>query len=200
MMTTIPHPALCGILLAAGGSSRLGEPKQILEWQGQSLVGRAADLLLEICGAGVTVVAGSEHQQVSRALADRSLSVVVNPDWETGMAGSLLCAIEAERPTACLAAMIMLCDQPLITRDDLCGLLDAWSDDTSRPSAAAYGGIVGVPAIIPLDILKGFRPQHPDNGAGVLLRARNDVRIVAMPHAAVDVDTPDDVININNIQ
>jgi molybdenum cofactor cytidylyltransferase len=192
-MTRAPQPLLCGLLLAAGGSKRFGEPKQLQEWQGQSLVKRAADLLLEVCGAGVTVVTGCHHRRVSDELLGRELNIVVNPDWDTGMAGSLSCGIEACQSGGSTAALILLCDQPLVSVDDLFNLVTAWSVDTTRPAAAGYSGIVGVPAIIPLATLNEFRQVQPDAGASALLRDQQDVRVIDMPHAAVDIDTPEDL-------
>ena len=92
-----PHPELAGLLLAAGGSSRLGQPKQLIEIQGVTLIERAADLLLKSCGAGVCVVLGHEHERIKEALGSRELNTVLNINWADGMAGSLLASTASNR-------------------------------------------------------------------------------------------------------
>ncbi len=74
---------LAGVILAAGGSSRLGQPKQLLSWQGETLVRRAVQASLSLCGAGVTVVTGAFADDVVQALHDCPVSFVNNPDWQS---------------------------------------------------------------------------------------------------------------------
>lgn len=193
MIKQLPHPELAGILLAAGASSRLGEPKQLVRWRGQTLVEHSAALLCELCGAGVYVVTGAGHEQVAAALDNPGVEIVANPDWAEGMATSLRCGIDAAAGSRSKASLIMLCDQPLITSDDLHKLLDSWLCRPEVPVASLYSGISGVPAIIPAGILNGFRPVRPDQGAGMLLRESNNVQTVPVPNAAVDLDTQEDL-------
>jgi molybdenum cofactor cytidylyltransferase len=92
----------------------------------------------------------------------------------------------------------MLCDQPLVTSDDLARLADVWKNHPVSPAAASYSGVVGVPAIIPLNLLLIADMSEADGGARGLLRHREDVRAVDMPNAALDIDTPADLQNLTN--
>jgi CTP:molybdopterin cytidylyltransferase MocA len=195
-----PYENLTGLLLAAGGSRRLGQPKQLCIWQGQTLVERAADILLSVCGGGVTVVTGAESAAVARALGERRVNIVENLDWQSGMAGSLASGIASAAETGADGVLIMLCDQPLLTSDDVARLADFWTNHPVSPAASSYSGVVGVPAIIPLNLLLNSDMSETDGGARGLLRHREDVRVLDMPNAAVDIDTPADLQNLTNNQ
>jgi molybdenum cofactor cytidylyltransferase len=192
-----PYKNLAGLLLAAGGSSRLGQPKQLYVWQGQTLVERAADVLLSLCGGGVTVVTGAESAAVERVLGQRQLNIVENQDWQSGMAGSLASGIAAAETDAD-GVLVMLCDQPQVTAADLARLAEVWKKHPASPVAASYSGVIGVPAIIPLNLLLIADLSEADGGARGLLRHREDVRAMDMPNAALDIDTPADLQNLTN--
>lgn len=193
-----PYENLAGLLLAAGGSSRLGQPKQLCVWQGQTLVERAADVLLPLCGGGVTVVTGAESAAVERVLGQRRLNIVENRGWQSGMAGSLASGVASAAEAGADGVLVMLCDQPLITFDDLARLADAWKNHPVSPAAASYSGVIGVPAIIPLNLLLIADLSEAEGGARGLLRHREDVRAVDMPNAALDIDTPTDLQTLTN--
>lgn len=192
------HENLAGLLLAAGGSSRLGRPKQLYVWRAQTLVERAADVLLSVCGGGVTVVTGAESAAVEQVLGQRPLNLVENRNWQTGLAGSLASGVASLTETDVDGVLVMLCDQPLITSADLVRLADVWKNHPASPAAARYSGVVGVPAIIPLSLLLSSEMGEADGGARGLLRQRDDVRAVDMPNAALDIDTPEDLQNLTN--
>jgi CTP:molybdopterin cytidylyltransferase MocA len=184
---------LQGVLLAAGGSRRLGRPKQLVEWQGMSLVRRAAELALMICDAGLVVVTGAEAQAVVAELASLDVQFTHNEHWEEGLGSSLRAGLGALSAGA-TATLLMVCDQPRINAEDLQALRSAWRQNPGRPAAAAYADTIGVPAIVPL----GFRDElinalAGDRGAGRWLGEQADVSAVAMPNAALDLDTEADL-------
>ena len=192
------HENLAGLLLAAGESSRLGQPKQLYVWQAQTLVERAADVLLSVCGGGVTVVTGAESAAVEQVLGQRPLNLVENRNWQTGLAGSLASGIASLAEADVEGVLVMLCDQPLVASEDLIRLTDVWKNHPASPVAARYSGVVGVPAVIPLSLLLSSEMGEADGGARGLLRRRDDVLAVDMPNAALDIDTPEDLQNLTN--
>lgn len=193
-MPMSPEPGkLAGIVLAAGSSERLGQPKQLVEWQGTTLVRRAAELALDVCNAGVSVVVGASSSQVTAELEGLSATIVYNNNWQTGMGSSLKAGIQASSKDAD-GLLLMLCDQPGIESDDLIRLVNVWQNQPDNPAAAAYSGTVGVPAILPAAMLPALDGISGDAGAGGLLRRYSDTSLVEMPSAAWDIDIATDLL------
>ena len=185
-----PQRHLAGILLAAGGSSRFGVPKQTVHYRGVPLVVRAARAALAVCPAGVTVVTGAAREEVAAALADLPVALCENSNWAAGLAGSMVRGLE-HVPAAATAVLFMLCDQPLVTAAELARLVLAWTAQPAVPAAAFYVGGAGVPAIFPRSFWPELRQLAGDRGAAELLRRHGDrLSLVAMPVAAADVDDP----------
>ena len=184
---------LAAVVLAAGGSARLGRPKQLLRHRGTPLIVKSARLALGVAGAGVTVVLGSEHMRL-RSLLRRDLTGVTavrNPQWHEGLATSLAAGLDGVSQTAA-ATLIMLVDQAMLDAADLARLAVCWRRRPGRPAAARYHGHAGVPAIIPRRWFKELSALEGDIGARRLLRQIGDLSLVDMPSAAFDVDTPAD--------
>src|SRR6476661_1956002 len=102
------------LLLAAGGSSRLGEPKQLIKYEGKSLLRRAADCALAAGCNETIVVLGAAAEACTRELEGLPVRVVINEAWERGMSSSIgagMSALEQIQPAA-EAVLITLCDQP----------------------------------------------------------------------------------------
>jgi molybdenum cofactor cytidylyltransferase len=192
----IPDDKLAGVLLAAGGATRFGRPKQLCEWRGKALVSCALDATRAVCGAGVVVVTGAAAAQVAECLQGSSVEIVHNGDWATGMASSLRQGIAAIDQAAVTGVLISLCDQPLVSAADLALLTAGWQARPGRIAAAAYNDTVGVPAIFPVALLDELTALQGDAGARKLLRDYTDISIVAMPAAGLDIDTPEDLARL----
>ncbi len=83
------HEPIAGIVLAAGGASRFGRPKQLLDWRGQPFVRAVAQTALAASLSPVVVVTGAYAEQVEAAVKDLPVTIVRNEEWESGQAGSL---------------------------------------------------------------------------------------------------------------
>ena len=185
------EPVLAGLLLAAGGSERLGQPKQLLSLHGESLVRRSAVMLLEQA-ADVLVVTGAEADSVREELRDLPVKPVHNGDWRAGMGGSIAAGMQSlgDEPDGVL---IMLCDQWCIDRGDLDSLFAAWQTEPSLITAAKWGENFGAPAIFPKSLFHDLRGLHGERGAKAIIGRQTDIRFVDMPHAGIDLDTPEDL-------
>ena len=189
-------PGLAGVILAAGESARLGQAKQLLEFNGRPLVRHAVAQALPVCRAGVFVVTGAHGDAVAAAVRDQSAECVHNADWQDGMAGSLRVAMTALDGTDCEAALLMVCDQPRVTTTDLAALAGLWQNAPFRATAAEYSGLPGVPAILPRSWFTRLSELEGDQGARRLLRESPDTQLLDMPHAAIDIDTLDDLTQL----
>ena len=180
------------LVLAAGGSARLGQPKQLLQYRGQSLVRRAAEAALNAGCSPVAVVAGERREEIAATLRGLSVMIVPNENWERGIGGSIRVGVEALK--SCAALIILACDQPHLTVDLIRALVDK-HEETNRPIiASAYAGTLGVPALFVHDCFERLLSLDDKQGAkSIILAQPNDVAQVAFPDGAVDIDTPNDL-------
>lgn len=186
------------ILLAAGGSSRLGQSKQLLQFDGVPLVRRQAELLLSLEPACVVVVSGAEQLAVEQALIGLPVQRVHNPNWPQGMGTSLACGIQA-MPERVRGALLLLCDQWRVTAEDLHGLVAAWQPEPTKAVSAEWGndsghGVAGAPAIFPRALFARLLKLQGDRGAQQLLKNfPGGTQHFNMPNAAFDIDVESDL-------
>jgi molybdenum cofactor cytidylyltransferase len=181
------------LVLAAGASRRLGQPKQLVKLAGRPALHGVVANAVALAGSAVTVVIGAHASELTRLLAHSSASVVVNRQWEEGMSSSIRRGLAA-LPSTCDAVLILLGDQVAVTADDLKRLAGAWKEQDSVIATATYDRHVGVPAIFPRICFSELAELRGDQGARKLLE-RHNYRLVRvpMPNAAIDLDTPEDL-------
>jgi molybdenum cofactor cytidylyltransferase len=191
-------PRIAAVILAAGGSSRLGRSKQLLRYRGVPLILRAIRLARQAAGSGVIVVIGDQRQRLRSVLRRRRpgirpprLTIVGNAHWGEGLASSLRAGIRAVPPGA-EAVLMLLVDQARLTSRDIERLVSEWRKRPSQPAAARYRDRIGVPAVIPRRWFRELATLDGDVGAREVLRRLDGVAPVEMPTAAFDVDTPAD--------
>jgi molybdenum cofactor cytidylyltransferase len=193
---TCPEAAGLGaVVLAAGPSSRLGQPKQLLEWEGEPLVRRAARTALDAGLWPVVVVLGARCDEVRAALAGMPLATVHNAAFAEGLAGSIRAGLHRLRvcAPAVKGAVLLACDQPLVDPAHL-GALATAAESAGKPIAAsAYAGTLGMPALFAASIFPELLRLQADAGARRVI-AREEARVTSVPLAGgeLDVDTPDD--------
>ena len=175
---------VAAIILAAGASSRLGEPKQLALLAGETLLARAVR-----CGsvAGcdpVVIVLGAEAARVREHCAFLSALVLTNEGWAEGMASSIRVGI-ASIAGRVDAAILMTCDQPAVSSSHLRQLI---ARDADQITASAYGGRRGVPAYFPACYFSELMRLTGDQGARELVAAAESIEL---PLGELDIDTPE---------
>ncbi len=187
---------VAAVVLAAGASTRLGRPKQLLLYEGEALVRRAVNAAIAAGASPVVVVLGANADAIAGELHDiDDVTPVINNHWRDGLAASLAAGVRAVLASAPQAdgILIAVCDQPLVDAAALQKLMREFRDD-QRLVAAEYSGTIGVPAIVGSEHFDALCSLAGDIGAGPWLRARSaSVARVPMCGAAIDLDTAGDL-------
>ena len=191
----MPEKSIGIVILAAGNSSRLGRPKQLLEYRGSTLLTR---LVLEASGAGtrpIAVVSGAVD--LSTAIAGLDVSIVENPRWSEGMASSISAGVAWMSEQAVDAAFIAVCDQPHVTASLFRAMLAARERDVKGIVACSYSGTTGIPVLFDRQYFALLQQLTGQEGAKKILHAHAaDVAIVPFPEGATDIDTEDDYFKL----
>lgn len=183
------------VVLAAGASTRLGRPKQLVDWQGTTLIARAARTALAAGIGPVFVVLGAEAEPCRKALSGLDVAVVTNPDWPLGISTSIRAGVDAAAARDdCGAVMLMTCDQPGVDAGHLRSLEAAWRAGSAM-AASAYGGTLGVPACFDRGRYADLRKLTGDQGARGLLAsaAPGEVAAIGSPRCEQDIDSASDI-------
>jgi molybdenum cofactor cytidylyltransferase len=181
------------VILAAGASSRLGRPKQLVQFQGRSLLRRAAETACASRAEEVLVVLGYDAPEMRSDLDGLRVRVLENPLWRDGIGSSIRHGITSLSPVS-EGALLMVCDQVRLTAGHLNALIDAFARTPDRPVASAYGGSPGVPALFPRALFGELLLLKGDRGAQRVLFAHEEELVtLPWPDGMLDVDTAPDV-------
>ena len=190
---------IAAVVLAAGDSSRLGRPKQLVEFRGRSLIRGAVEAAHGAGCSPVVVVLGAGAEAVRREIAPLEVRAVVNTEWREGMGASVRAGITelATVSDEIEAAVLTGCDQPWLCAGVLRRLIEAYrgrEDPTATMAACAYAGILGVPALFARGEFDRLAALEGDRGARDLLRAGDEgVVRISWPEGVRDVDLPEDL-------
>jgi molybdenum cofactor cytidylyltransferase len=183
-------------ILAAGASTRFGSPKQLVRIAGSPVLHELISSAAYVAGRSVTVVLGAHAREIAPALRQSAASVIVNREWQEGLASSIRVAVESA-PPRCDGLMLLLADQVAVTADDLRHLYAAWKRHPILVAAALFDGAPGLPAIFPRWALPGLLELRGDRDPKQVIRRNADQLVrIPMPNASVDIDTPEDLLAI----
>jgi molybdenum cofactor cytidylyltransferase len=179
------------VILAAGASTRLGRPKQLLTWQGKTLLQHAVQTALTITTQPV-VVTGCNADQLAAGLNHTQVHIVFNPDWELGIASSIRYGLQAllDRTPAPDQVIFMVCDQPFVSAELLLDLINERQKSQRSIVASSYAGTLGIPALFDKSMFPQLLDLQGDMGAKKLIQGHPDeVAFVEFPQGNIDIDT-----------
>lgn len=184
------------IILAAGSSSRLGYPKQLVKFKGVPLLQNSIDVadLLEFDTK--ILVLGAKEDEIRKKINSRNFEVVINEDWEEGMSVSIKKGISEalKREEELEHILILLSDQPLVTKEKIEELIEVQLKSKQQGTFSEYAGELGVPAIFSREIFSDLKKLKGDQGAKKLIYDKDfQFGTVKFENGNFDVDTPADV-------
>jgi molybdenum cofactor cytidylyltransferase len=221
--------SIAGVVLAAGASTRLGAPKQLIaDDHGETLAHRAVRQLMEAGCEPIFVVIGATRSEVIAAISDLPAVIVVNHEWEEGIASSIRSAVGAARAyqratgvdettqrdtggrevvlprsTAIDALLLTTCDMPTVGTRHLESLCTAYIDGAvrvaSRYTTPAGTETVGIPAVVGALEWPVLESLHGDRGAKPLFY-EDGTMTVPLVGGSFDIDRPSDVQAWRDIQ
>jgi molybdenum cofactor cytidylyltransferase len=186
------------VLLAAGGSKRLGRPKQLLPFQGATLLSHAARQAVGSKAERVVVVLGPLKEQCVRELKNLNVTFAVNSDWPTGMSSSIRSGVlEATGDSEVQAVVIMACDQPYVTSAHLDNIINRFIEDKCWLVATTYNDTFGIPALFGRKYFDALCRTAGESGAKSILHEHLGSLVrVPLQDAQLDIDTEEDYLKL----
>ncbi|MDY8136356.1 nucleotidyltransferase family protein [Aquimarina sp. 2201CG5-10] len=181
------------LILAAGSSSRMKRPKQLLPWNHSTMIANAIEQALGVTGnEAVYLVLGAYFDAIFEEVNQYPITILKNEDWHSGMGSSISNGVKAiyEYDSGYEGVLIMLADQPLIRTDDLNDLIKKSENYPTNIIVSDFGDVIGVPAIFPNQYFNDLFKLKEDYGARYLIRNHKDqVKTVKLLNKGQDVDT-----------
>jgi molybdenum cofactor cytidylyltransferase len=200
------------MILAAGASTRMGTPKQLLAYRGCTLIRHMAEVAIcaslrqrqertqqrfaiaSICQP-IAIVLGANAERIKPEISQLPLQIVENQEWEEGMSSSIRVGLEAliAINQNLDAVTIALCDQPFVSPQTLNQLVEAYRVTGKPIIASEYSGTLGVPALFNRTLFSELMSLKSSEGAKKLIKKHSDrVFSIPFPDGAIDIDTPED--------
>jgi molybdenum cofactor cytidylyltransferase len=179
-------------LLAAGASARLGKPKQLLLYNGKTLLKHGVQVAVETGTNPIIAVLGANADRLIREVENEAVQVVINSGWNEGMASSIRCGLQKLLAIApgVEAVICMVCDQPFVTVKLLADLVAKYEETRKPVIASSYENSMGTPALFDKTIFASLLALKGDTGAKRMMKENPDwVDIVNFPLGNIDIDT-----------
>ncbi|PKO00686.1 MAG: hypothetical protein CVU42_02335 [Chloroflexi bacterium HGW-Chloroflexi-4] len=188
---------IAAIILAAGGSSRLGRPKQLLDWFGKPFVKHLVDFAHQIKLDPVVVVTGANYQEIEAAIVDDKIVIARNENWQLGQSGSMQVGCNALENYHKDGFIVFLCDQPQVTPELINRLLEEASNDEIEIVATTVGGKVCPPTLFKSICVQDIMLLKGDQGGRVLFDLHKTHKINWDDQRLIqDTDTEEDYLKL----
>jgi len=184
------------VILAAGSSSRLGYPKQLVEFKGKPMLQHILDVADSFEFETEVLVLGAGAEEIKDKIEPRKFEILFNKNWEEGMASSIRIGLERslEKEKDLEDLLILLSDQPFVSEERIEALIKEQLTGNSQTTFSEYDGDVGVPAIFSRSVFPFLKELKGDHGAKkLILDKKIEFRTVKFEKGNFDVDTKEDV-------
>ena len=187
------------VVLAAGASERLGSPKQLIRFEDKTLIERAANAAVST-GFETIIVLGANAVRISKEINNFANKILINDDWKSGLSSSIgagLTKLLEVKPNLS-AVILMLCDQPFVSRETLLRLVDKQCRMKSSIVACEYANTIGTPALFVREVFEELLDLKGDEGAKSITKRYQSSKLhtISVPEAAIDIDTKEDYKNL----
>ncbi|MGD8758895.1 MAG: selenium cofactor biosynthesis protein YqeC [Anaerolineales bacterium] len=186
------HGRVAGVVLAAGGSERLGRMKQLVQWRGKALVQYAIQAAIEGGLSPVVVVIGAEAEAVRQAIAAEAVSVVENRAWREGQSGSVIAGLRAVESQA-EAVMFLLSDVPFVGGELVRALVAEHRSTLAPLIAPSVEGQRATPVLFDRVAFHELHHLEGDQGGRALFDRFPSRSVPWQADILFDIDTPDDL-------
>jgi molybdenum cofactor cytidylyltransferase len=183
------------IILAAGPSTRLGKPKQLLVHHGKTLIEHICSEALQADLHPVLVVTGAASDQVSKALESKAVEIVFNEQWNTGMASGIAAGLSEllKADNGIESVIIAVCDQPFVSADLFKQLIKTKAEGSKGMVGCAYAGIIGTPVLFGKAYFGKLLALKGNEGAKKILKTNSaDLAGIPFEEGNIDIDTQED--------
>ena len=183
------------IILAAGASTRLGHPKQLLPYKGTNLLITTIENALASVCQPIVVVLGAYAEQIEPEIGTLPIDIIVNEQWATGMGTSIQKGLSWLESAESLlhSVALMVCDQPFVSFHLINQLVDTYLSTQKDIVVSEYAGTVGVPALFSSRLFPELKALERQGAKSIIMQHREDVISVPFLQGDIDIDTSDDV-------
>lgn len=214
------NPSIIGAILAAGGASRFGSPKQLVKFQSKTLLEHAIDALMVPEIKDRCIVLGSNFKIIDAHLKLREnkdsdrLAVLFNAAWKNGLSSSIHTATNYAITRSATHLLLLTSDQPFVNAKLIKSMTLAAAVFESSPEdkpaqsktgplperivACRYGDSAGIPALFPARVFGELLELDGDRGAKSLLQ-RHGATLIDFPAGVHDIDSPADLLASRHI-
>ena len=189
------NPTIGIIILAAGASTRMGKPKQLLPYQGRSLLRHITEIAIASKNQPIIVVLGANAEIIKPEICQLPVQIVENLQWASGMGSSIRTGIEAVNALGqnVEAVVITLCDQPFVSPELINQLVETYRRSDKAIVACEYADTLGVPALFHHTFFSQLMTLKQGEGAKQIIgKYINQVTSVPFLQGLIDIDTPND--------
>ncbi len=186
------------LIPAAGNSSRLGQAKQLVQYQGEPLLQNRLNLCATLSHQ-LYCVLGANSKKISNKVSHPNCHFIYNDNWQKGQAYSIYFAI-SQLPKIITGVMILLADQWAVTSKDLQRLIDSWQNQPNKIHASSYQNTHGVPVIFPSHFFEEIKllGKQSKNIKQLFIKHPQQLVTIPMDNAVLDLDLPEQLQQLND--